>query len=68
MSSVRIGENGDQGARPGLCPGEVSNLGEVKACRYLSETQGGDATGRRRICWKRRRDSAQNWPPRKASY
>lgn len=49
MSSVRIGENGDRGARPGLCPGEVSNLGEVKACRYLSETQGGDATGRRRM-------------------
>lgn len=47
MSSMRTGVNGDRGARPGLCPGEVSNLGEVKACRCLSETQGGDVTGRR---------------------
>jgi hypothetical protein len=57
--------NGDQGASPGLCPGEVSNLGEVKACRGLSETQGGAVTGR---CGKWRRDRARDGLPRKASY
>lgn len=46
MFSMRMRANGDQCARLGLCPGEVSSLGEVKACRYLSETQGGGATGR----------------------
>lgn len=51
MSSVRMGVNEDQCARLGLCPGEVSSLGEVKACRCLSETQGGGATGRHETMW-----------------
>lgn len=46
MSSLRMGANGGQCARLGLCPGEVSSLGGVKACGYLSETQGGGAVGR----------------------
>lgn len=46
MSSLRMGANGDQCARLGLCPGEVSSLGGVKACGYLSATQGGGAVGR----------------------
>lgn len=46
MSSLRMGASGDQCARLGLCPGEVSSLGGVKACGYLPATQGGGAVGR----------------------
>lgn len=46
MSSMRTGVNGGRSARPGLCSGEVSNLGGVKASRCLSETPGGGVTGR----------------------
>lgn len=46
MSSLRMGANGDQYARLGLCLGEVLSLGEVKACGYLPETQGGGALER----------------------
>lgn len=51
MSSMRMGVNEDQCARLGLCPGEISSLGEVKACGCLSEAQGGGAIGRHEKIW-----------------